>query len=182
MTRALLIAATLASLLPRLLLDPKKIYPRNREQRSTRWLRRQPTGGRIVDSPVHISDWAATLLTSAGAAPADEQQLDGIDVWPLLRGAVEQLPTRTLYWRFPQHAALRQDGWKLITDRQHQHPALFNLAEDPYEQHDLADQNPQRLQSLIGLLDQYRAGDWSNERAGSGSRHPGPAAAAVGVR
>lgn len=119
-------------------------------------------GDRIVDAPVHISDWAATLLTLAGAAPADEQQLDGIDVWPLIRGAVEQLPTRTLYWRSPQHAALRHGDWKLITDRQHQHPALFNLAEDPYEQHDLADQNPQRVQTLIGLLDQYRAGDWSN--------------------
>jgi len=116
--------------------------------------------GKIISSPIHISDWAPTLLARAGAS-ADELQLDGIDVWPLLSEAAEQPASRTLYWRTPNRSAIRNGDWKLITDRGHESPELFDLAEDPYEQSDLAAQHPQRVQALIELLDEHRAGDWS---------------------
>lgn len=117
-------------------------------------------GGRIISAPVHITDWAASLLTLA-AAPVPEQ-LEGVDLWPLLRDSLERSASRTFYWRSPNQFAVRQDDWKLVTDRQRRKVELFNLAEDPYEQRNLAAEEPQRVERLSQLLDQYRAGDWSN--------------------
>ena len=51
-------------------------------------------------------------------------------------------------------AAIRDGDWKLIRlpDRL---PLLFNLREDPAEQHDVALQNLERTRALLGRL-----GDW----------------------
>ncbi len=119
-------------------------------------------GGRIVAAPIHATDWAATLLTLAGAPLLDEHRLEGVNVWPLLRGSADPPVSRTLYWRSPNQFAVRDGDWKLITDRLQRKLELFHLAEDPYEQNDLATQQPQRVQTLVHLLEQYRAGDRPN--------------------
>ncbi len=117
--------------------------------------------GRILDLPTHTCDWAPTLVALAGAKPIEPVPFDGVDIWPLLSDAAHQPERRTLYWRTPGKSAIREGDWKLITDRNHQKPELFNLADDPYEQTDLAAEHPQRVKSLTKRLDEHRAGDWS---------------------
>lgn len=81
--------------------------------------------------------------------------------YQVISDAGHQPQQRTLYWRTPTIAAIRQGDWKLITDRNHQKPQLFHLAEDPYEQHDLAVKEPQRVDALLKLLAEHRTGDWT---------------------
>jgi arylsulfatase A-like enzyme len=117
--------------------------------------------GRILDAPTHTCDWAPTLIRLAGGEPQQEWQLDGLDIWPQLSDSRHQPEARTMYWRTPRRSAIRSGDWKLVTDRNHQNPELFHLAEDPYEQTDRADKMPERVQELTKLLDEHRAGDWS---------------------
>jgi arylsulfatase A-like enzyme len=54
--------------------------------------------------------------------------------------------------------ALRHGDWKLIV-RARAEPELFNLAEDPYEQNDLAAAEPERVEQLLKLLAAQKAKD-----------------------
>ncbi len=129
--------------------------------------------GRVVDHPTHTCDWAPTLITLAAGSVDDAWELDGENVWPLLRdpepgdsepGDSEHQPTaRTLYWRTRDGAAVRDGDWKLIQMKNRETPELFDLAEDPHEQTNLADREPERVKTLGEKLDQLRADDWSGE-------------------
>ena len=45
---------------------------------------------RRVTAPLHAADWMPTLTKLAGWQPPADLQFDGLDVWPLLTGEVEQ--------------------------------------------------------------------------------------------
>lgn len=117
--------------------------------------------GRVLDVPTHTCDWAPTLIRLAGGDVQQDWKLDGLDIWPLLSDPDHPAGSRTMYWRTPRRSAVRDGDWKLITDRSHQNPELFNLADDPYEQTDLAGTMPERIRELTQLLGELRAGDWS---------------------
>ena len=78
---------------------------------------------------------------------------DGISILPTLLG----LPARQrqhdhLYWEFHETdmIGVRKGDWKLVVRRGQ--PALYNLATDPHEDHDLAAQHPDILRRLIRLI------------------------------
>lgn len=98
--------------------------------------------GSVVNQPMHIVDWYPTLTGLAGASADPSKPLDGLNIWPALTGG--QIPHRDqlVYGIEPFRAAIRQGDWKLVW--QVMLPSrveLFNLAEDPQEEHNLADQN-----------------------------------------
>lgn len=109
-----------------------------------------------VTAPVHIADWMPTLCGLASCPVPEDHAFDGMDVWPVLRGA--DTPSRTMYWRTPNLAAIREDDWKLVesSDGTRQ---LFNLAEDPFETADRAPEYPERAASLARVLEAQRARD-----------------------
>lgn len=105
-------------------------------------------------APIHVVDWMPTLCGLAGYKPERDLKWDGENIWPVLSGAVAARP-RELYWAGTGHNtdAVRQGDWKLIVHRKPAVPAeLFNLAEDPNEQTNLADAQPQRMAALAQLL------------------------------
>jgi arylsulfatase A-like enzyme len=105
-------------------------------------------------APIHVVDWMPTLCGLAGYKPDSDLKWDGEDVWPVLTGAVPDRP-RELYWAGTSHrtAAVRQSDWKLIVHRKPAAPPeLFNLAQDPNEQTNLADMQPERVSALEQLL------------------------------
>jgi arylsulfatase A-like enzyme len=87
--------------------------------------------------PVITMDWTATILSLAGAKPAINFPIDGMDLLPLLTGNKKSVD-RTFFWRITQrrqqHAVL--DGtWKYLQDENGSY--LFDLASDPGEKNDL---------------------------------------------
>jgi arylsulfatase A-like enzyme len=109
-------------------------------------------GGKIYPHAVSSLDIAATVVKHATGNTPDE--LDGVDMLPYLSGTREQAPTRSLYWRFWDQAAIRQGDWKLI------HLAdgrsfLFDLASDQHEHTNLIGQHADIANSLRKELETW---------------------------
>ncbi len=126
--------------------------------------------GTVNATPIHVVDWAPTLLAAAGAPAPPDHPLDGTSLLPLLRG--ESLPARALFWHLPLYdlrwgatpcTVIRDDDWKLIEYygdsfdsggryRPGARLELFNLRTDRGETTDLAAREPARAQALQAAL------------------------------
>lgn len=139
------------------------------------WPGKIPAGAKVTQ-PMHIIDWYPTLVKLAGASLEGSQALDGKDVWPMLTEGAPSPHEFILSAQAPDKAALRIGDWKLIVDaseapgakakgkgkgknkgkakaaKQTEQLALFNLAQDPGESTNLADQDPQRVAEMRAKL------------------------------
>lgn len=119
-----------------------------------RWPGRIPAG--TTSGQVAITmDLTATILAAAGSAGAAHKP-DGIDLLPVLTGAVPEIP-RELFWRVPNRGApsiaVRSGRWKLI--REPDRAMLFDLEADPAEHHDLAAAHPELVRRLQRAIDAW---------------------------
>ena len=105
--------------------------------------------GSVVDQPIHTVDMFPTLAALAGASTTDHKPLDGVNVWSTIAGGAPSPRTEIVYDIEPFRAAVRRGDWKLVWRTiLPTKVELFNLAQDPSEQTNLADQNPQRVAEL----------------------------------
>jgi arylsulfatase A-like enzyme len=126
-------------------------------------------GGKAAHTPVIIHDWFPTLL---GIAGLNHDQVDGLSLIPLLQDQKPAELNRPLVWHFPNFwgplnqepvtgpgmgpsSTIRQGDWKLIYYMDDQSFELFNLANDLGEKHNLAAQEPERLEQLALVLSNY---------------------------
>ena len=86
-------------------------------------------------------------MTSPASAKA--VRCDGISILPTLIGKGRQRQHDHLYWEFHETDMLgvRQGDWKLVVKRGQ--PALYNLADDPHEDNDLAASRPEIVRLLV---------------------------------
>jgi arylsulfatase A-like enzyme len=109
----------------------------------------RPVGG-FEDEPSHLIDVMATVLELSGATyPENDeniQPLQGKSLVPFFAGK-EREPHQELYFEYTSCMALRQGDWKLVSF--YGHPwELYNIKEDRVEQHNLADQYPNRVRAM----------------------------------
>jgi arylsulfatase A-like enzyme len=126
--------------------------------------------GTVIDQPLHMVDWYPTLLKLAGATLDQKLPLDGCDLWPVLTQGRPSPHNEILLNTTPNGGALRVGEWKLIlngsaagaedaADGAASPPArrgargkdlveLFNLAQDPYERANLAQQRADKVKEL----------------------------------
>jgi len=88
---------------------------------------------------------------------------------------LENIPferTKSLFWDWhfavvsdkPQHAtkwpenAVRKDEWKLYYNSKIDSTELFNISQDRLEMNNLKDENPQKVEELMELLKEWKAG------------------------
>jgi len=124
--------------------------------------------GAVCDRPVCNVDFYPTFAEAA--ATRVEQDVDGVSLVPVLKNARAALERDTLYWHYPlkkphflsgrSAGAIRKGDWKLIEFFDLGKVELYNLAGDPGEQHDLAQEKPDKKQQLLQALHdwQRRAG------------------------
>lgn len=113
-----------------------------------------------VNAPIHIVDWMPTFCHLVGCSlDENELNLDGMNVCPLIEGNTTRPEPRTMYWKTPHSTAIREGDWKLIIGEDSSEPELYNLADDPYENHDLSKQYLNRVEDLKLLLDEHRKYD-----------------------
>ncbi|MPY88697.1 MAG: sulfatase-like hydrolase/transferase [Luteitalea sp.] len=116
-------------------------------------------GGREVDLPVHILDWAPTLIGLAGGEVDPEWNLEGRDLWTLLSGRRTDWEPRRFYWNHADRIwAVRDGDWKLVAQASGD-PELFNLSSDPDEKENLAQRHPERVRELRQRLEEEQARD-----------------------
>lgn len=147
-------------------------------------------------TPAGVVDMLPTLCAIAGVEPPRDRTIDGTDLTPLFR---DETPTRDtpLFWYFyrvdPQ-VAMREGDWVLIgriddpvEDRTHwlasadmpfiknSSPTrfeLYNIREDIAQEHNVADQHPERLAAMKkAMIELHRdvvteGDDWTEAIAG----------------
>ena len=159
-----------------------------------RWLGKIPPGT-VCREPALTIDLLPTLAGLAGAA-LPKHPIDGLDIWPLLRGRPgAKSPHEALYFYWDDELqAVRSGPWKFHVAHEYHKPdppggggqpghmtkprtgaALFQLQLDPGETRDVSSQRPDVVRRLEGLLEKARRelGDSLQKREGNGVRKPG---------
>lgn len=121
-----------------------------------------------LEHPVQIVDWMPTFCRLAGLSSQQAQTWDGRDIWPLLTGEQQHVEDRCLYWNFRggKHLGIRYEGWKLICKQEENDRTieLFNIDEDPLEQYECAAHHPERVKTLLSLMDEQQKHDNTSVR------------------
>ena len=153
--------------------------------------------GTVCKEPASTMDILPTVAKLAGAAlPA--HTIDGKDIWPLASGVSgAKSPHRAFfYYRGVALEAVRSGQWKLHQPHSYRKragrqggtggqpaeyeqgkigPALFDLANDIGEQHDVSARHPEIVKRLMALADEMRQdiGDSAQKMTGQNRRSPG---------
>ncbi|MFO1095703.1 MAG: arylsulfatase [Planctomycetaceae bacterium] len=119
-----------------------------------RWPGHVPRGT-TCDAVVWFPDVFPTLAELAGFGPP--AGLDGVSIAPLLRDDPAAPTARTLYWdyghvRESYDQAVRFGDWKAVRNGKNSPIELYDLANDPGEQHNLAAAHPDILAQAEKLL------------------------------
>jgi arylsulfatase A-like enzyme len=128
-----------------------------------KWQGRVAAGG-TCSRVTGFEDWLPTLLELAGAGDKVPADLDGISFAPTLLDR-EQAPRPLLYRESPGYGGqqcVRVDDWKAVRRNLHPTPKakqqrpeeieLYNLATDPAETTDLANDYPEIVAKLRALM------------------------------
>ena len=103
-----------------------------------------------------------TFVEIAGLPLRPRQYVDGVSLVPLLKGGAQ--PERPLFWHYPHYSnqggapggAVRLGDFKLIEWYEDMRVELFNLSDDPGEQHNLAAAMPAKAAALRRQLHEWR--------------------------
>ena len=112
---------------------------------------------RQIDNLVYFPDFMPTLAALTRSEQGLPQKTDGVDISPLFFGQDIDTDSRPLYWEFPgKQRALRWQGWKAVSVKKNAPLELYRIKDDPYEEHNLADQYPELLQQMEQMMRQLR--------------------------
>jgi arylsulfatase A len=131
----------------------------------------------VRDQMAHSCDWLPTLAELCDV-PLLDQEVDGKSLVPVIQSEAAPSPHEVLHWTTGKSWAVRRGDWKLLgepsdTSNKGKLAAsdkrfLVNLAEDITEMKNLAAENPQVVQQLEKLHE-----DWF-EQASSTATEPPP--------
>ncbi len=108
-----------------------------------------------VDGIIHAVDIYPTLASLADASTAKCKPLDGVNVWETIAAGKPSPRTEVVYNVEPFRGAVRQGDWKLIWRSLIPTSVdLYNLATDPYEQHNVAAEHPDKVAALQARLNE----------------------------
>ena len=124
-----------------------------------KWPSQIPAGTQI-DTPVAHIDVMPTVLAAVDQPLPEGRVIDGENLLPLTASDPDARPAwdrESLFWSAGHNRIVRHQDWKLQVASRPEMQWLFNLAEDPTEQHNLAAERPDKLAELMALLDAHAA-------------------------
>jgi arylsulfatase A-like enzyme len=132
-----------------------------------------------VNGIIHVVDMYPTLASLAGASTAKCKPLDGLNVWDVIAENKPSPRTEVIYNIEPFRGAIREGDWKLVWKTLIPTSVeLYNITEDPYEQHNVAAQHPDKvaaMQERINALGKESAKPLALQFiAGEGLKHGKP--------
>ena len=119
--------------------------------------------GTVVDDPVAHVDVLPTLAAAAGASLPEGRAIDGRNMLPVAMGEADaiQRDNDAIFWSSGFYKVVRAGDWKLQLNERQDRRWLFNLADDPTEQVNLAETRPDKLAELDALIEAH----WADARA-----------------
>jgi len=122
---------------------------------------RKIKNGKLVETPVHITDIMPTLLSAAGMnypEKIDDRsliELPGQSLLPLfMKDAGNFNENRQFYWEHGGNKAIRDRNWKLV-QVQGGNWELYNMDEDRCESDNLIRKYPERAQRMREMYDTW---------------------------
>ena len=120
--------------------------------------------GSTSDAVVTTPDYLPTFLEAANVKIPAQVKIDGVSILPTLKQS-GPLQRDAIFWHYPHYgnqggtpgAAVRQGDWKLIEWFEGDRFELYNLKDDVAEEHDLANEQPERLEAMKKLLKDWQA-------------------------
>jgi arylsulfatase A len=112
--------------------------------------------GSVIEEPFWSPDILLACAKLAGMSLPKKTTFDGRDPLPLLTQGAPS-PHESLFFTFRNHAALREGDWKIVREKPSQPWQLFNLREDLAESHNLAEEQPERVEELARTFRQWEA-------------------------
>jgi arylsulfatase A-like enzyme len=123
------------------------------------------SAGTIQPQVASVCDLFPTILHVVGVTPPDNHAVDGVRLDTLLTGKPDPSRSETFLMHYP-HAPHRSDYWTSYRDgpwkviyhyvpsaaSDNSHYQLFNLAADPFEQHELTASRPDELRRMMSEL------------------------------
>jgi len=158
--------------------------------------------GQKEEGLMHLADWYPTFCTFAGVDPADSvaveaglPDVDGVDLWPLISGQVDESPRSDIIvgpnayisGRYKIHihdvryAVLQEPQWpnpttptqselkKTIVECDWESPCLFDIFEDPSESKNIATDYPEIVESMTTEFKKLSEDFYSNTEQGMDS-------------
>ena len=121
------------------------------------------TPGSACHVPVTTPDFYPTMIEMAGLDPAQEPQVEGVSITPLLRGG-DRLDREAIFWHYPHYSnqggtpgsSVRMGDYKLIEFFEDERLELYNLRDDISEANDLACDMPERAREMQQVLARWR--------------------------
>jgi len=121
------------------------------------------TPGSVCRVPVTTPDFYPTMIEMAGLDPAQEPQVEGVSIAPLLRGG-DHLDREAIFWHYPHYSnqggtpgsSVRMGDYKLIEFFEDGRLELYNLRDDISEENDLAREMPERAHQMQQVLARWR--------------------------
>ncbi len=128
--------------------------------------------GTVVNEPLHVSDWYPTLLRLANVEVEQRLPLDGKDAWGTIALGAPSPHQEILINATPHAGAIRSGQWKLVVNGSKATAGfdgeaivdtgdedtleLFDLHNDPYEEHNLFENQAAIAKDLFARWDRYR--------------------------
>jgi arylsulfatase A-like enzyme len=110
----------------------------------------------VVDAPLHMVDIMPTLLALTGAKGSADHPFDGKDMWKTIAAGAPTPNEDVLIDVEAFRGAIRKGDWKLVkVALLPGKTELFNLADDPSETTNVAEQNPEVVRDLEARLLAY---------------------------
>ncbi|PKQ64262.1 N-acetylgalactosamine-6-sulfatase [Labilibaculum filiforme] len=101
-----------------------------------------------------------TILEATGIKHPNSEKLDGVNLFPYLKGENKNAPHDVLFWRYSDGAgyAVRKGKYKMVLSGYKKEFFLFDIDNDPYEHTNLSAELPAKLAELKGLY-----AEWNKE-------------------
>ena len=119
----------------------------------------QVAAGKRFAHPITALDFYPTFARLAGATVPTEQKLDGKDIWHAVTAGKNPRPGKSIFalrhWNGFHNVGIRRDKWKAVKRGPNGPWELFDLNEDIGEQHDVSQQHPDTVKSMVGEARQW---------------------------
>ena len=113
----------------------------------------------VYDYPISSLDILPTIAELTNAPIEENNELDGVNIIPFLKGSKKDRPHPTLYIRkFDEDLySIREGDMKLVTKEKNTVKELYNLDKDIGEENNLADFFPHEVRRLDSILQTWDA-------------------------